>query len=84
MATADYGKSLSIGIIGIGIFIVVLIRYIYIRNDNRVRDALNTDVVSVIKNNRGDVIVTTKMMLVDFFIGLLALIFAIQFLKKII
>ena len=83
MTTADYRMSLLIVISGIGICIVVLIRYIYIRNDNRVKDALNTDVVTVIKDNRGDIIGTTKMMFVDFFIGLIALILAIQFLKKI-
>jgi uncharacterized membrane protein (DUF485 family) len=84
MKTSDHMTNIFVVIASTVIIIFIILRYIYVRNDNKIKEALNTGVADVVKNNRNDILGTVKMMVTDFFIGVVSLIILFQFLKTLL
>jgi hypothetical protein len=69
-------------VVSLVIIVIIICRYVYIRNDKKVRDVLKTGLTDIIRNGRNDIINTTKMMVVDFFTVIISLFILMAFLKR--
>jgi hypothetical protein len=83
LKTSDSVTSILSVVISVFIIVSIIFRYYYIRNNKLFKETLSLNVVKVIKDNRRDIFGVTKMIIVDFFIVLVAVTIIAAFLKNV-